>query len=278
MRFALSTHLYHAERLTRAHLVEIARHGFEHVELFATRSHFDYRDPAAIDALGEWLRETGLRLYGLHAPLFERYGGEPGAVFSTAAPDAAERGRAVREIDAALEVARRIRPEVLVVHLATPQSQRAPAGEPPPGAAIRSLEEIHALTAPLGVRVAIEVIPNTLSTPASLVRLLEEDLDLGDAGICLDFGHARLLGDVVDAIETVSGHLITTHLHDNHGTHDDHLVPFEGAIDWTGALMSVQKIGYDGMLVLEVGSTGAPDEVLARTARARDRLARMIGG
>ena len=53
-------------------------------------------------------------------------------------------------------------------------------------------------------------------------------------------------GDLVDAIETVSEHLITTHVHDNRGRTDDHLVPFEGTIDWPAALTAVQKVGYDG--------------------------------
>ena len=42
MRFGISTHLYHDRRLERAHLAQIAGHGFETIELFATRSHFDY--------------------------------------------------------------------------------------------------------------------------------------------------------------------------------------------------------------------------------------------
>ena len=50
-KFGVSTHLYHEERLQKAHLLEIAAHGFEAVEVFATRSHFDYHDEAAIRAL-----------------------------------------------------------------------------------------------------------------------------------------------------------------------------------------------------------------------------------
>ncbi len=54
-RFGVSTHLFHAARLDREHLVEIAAHDFETVEVFATKTHFDYHDPAAIAQLGEWL-------------------------------------------------------------------------------------------------------------------------------------------------------------------------------------------------------------------------------
>ena len=81
------------------------------------------------------------------------------------------------------------------------------------------------------MRIAIEVIPNALSTARQLVRLIEDE-DLPALGICLDVGHARLQGDVVDALETVAGYLVTTHLHDNAGRRDDHLLPFDGVIDW----------------------------------------------
>ena len=53
--FGISTHLYVSERLDRDHLVEVAAHGFEAIELFALREHFDYRDRRAAVALAEWL-------------------------------------------------------------------------------------------------------------------------------------------------------------------------------------------------------------------------------
>ena len=56
------------------------------------------------------------------------------------------------------------------------------------------------------------------STPTALVDLLEGDLELGDAGVCLDFGHAHMLGGAPEAAEALSGHVITTHVHDNDGT------------------------------------------------------------
>ena len=40
------------------------------------------------------------------------------------------------------------------------------------------------------------------------------------------------MGDVADAVETVAEHLITTHVHDNHGRDDEHLVPYRGSINW----------------------------------------------
>ena len=70
----------------------------------------------------------------------------------------------------------------------------------------------------------------------------------------------------------MSGDLVTTHVHDNRGAADDHLVPFDGSIDWPTALMTLQKVGYDGVYVLELANTGTAREVLQKTVDARRRL------
>ena len=276
-RFGVSTHLFHQSRLERDHLVHIAGHGFDAVELFATRAHFDYHDEAAIGRLAEWLSDTRLELHSLHAPIVEaiRAGRWVGS-FSNASGDEKRRGAAIAETRAALELARRVPYRFLVVHLGMPSGEQLPPGDNQPDAARRSLEAIVPLAAEVGVRVAVEVIPNPLSSAGALVRMIEEQLEEIDVGICLDYGHAHLTGDLGDQIETISGHLWTTHVHDNGGRRDDHLVPFAGTIDWDAAIMGTQKIGYDGMLMFEVADTGTPLDVLQRSAKARERLEKMF--
>jgi sugar phosphate isomerase/epimerase len=276
MRFGISTHLYHDQRLERDHLAEIARYGFEAIEVFATRTHFDYHDDGAIAALAEWLSETGLVLNSVHAPITASMRqGKGGEGFSNALADNAARQAAVRETEAALQIARRIPFNVLVVHLGTPAASSRP-GDNNRTAAFRSAADICRLAEPLGVRVALEVLQNDLSTTAELVSLLEEDLDVAHAGICMDFGHAHLLGDVADAVETAAEHLIATHVHDNHRRADEHLVPFMGTINWDMALMTMQKIGYEGTYLMELANTGTPQAVLEDARLARLRFERTL--
>ena len=277
MRFGISTHLYHDVRLDREHLAQIAAYGFEAVELFATRSHFDYRDEAALDRLASWLADTGLTLESVHAPITDRFGqGDKwAATYSTALADAGARQLAVREAEAALQIARRVPFRTLVVHLGTPASKNNP-GDNSRTAAVRSADEICRLAEPLGIRVALEVIPNALSTPDALVAMLDRDLEAPHAGICMDFGHAFLGGDVPDAVETAAEHLIATHVHDNRRRADDHLVPYLGAIDWDAALMTMQKIGYEGTYMMELANTGTPASVLEDARRARERFERSL--
>jgi sugar phosphate isomerase/epimerase len=269
----VSTHLYHGQRLSRDQLLEITAHGFEAVEVFATRTHFDYHSPTAIGDLQQWLAEAGLELHAIHAPIAESFvGGRWGPAFSLASVDADARARALAEAEAALHIARQVRVKLMVAHLGFPRTQQSSPADNNRDAARRSIEALRRAAAPLGVRVALEVIPNELSRAGSLVHFVEEDLEESDAGICFDFGHANMEGDVVDAIEIVSGHLITTHVHDNRGKADDHLVPFDGTIDWAAALTAMQKVGYDDTLLLELAAHGSPKETLARAQKARLRM------
>jgi sugar phosphate isomerase/epimerase len=273
VHFGISTFLFHGQRLSRAHLEEIAGHGFDTIELFALRSHFDYADPSAIASLAEWLEATGLRLHSVHAPINESYaGGTWGPGLSIADRDG--RAAAVREAVAAMQIARTLPFEYLVVHVGTPDAYVSSRQDNNLDQARRAIEELHAAASLLGIRLALEIIPNALSSVDRLIRLVDDDLELADAGLCLDFGHAFLMDDVVDAIEGGSGHLFTTHVHDNDGREDTHLVPFEGEIDWPRALFALQKIGYDGRLVFEV--TGTPAEVLPKVRRACGRFEEIL--
>jgi len=271
VQFGVSTQLYHAQRLRHDHLAEIAAHGFDAVEIIATRSHLDYHDPVVLDATADWLTREGLRLHSPHAPVMEGFNGTWINPLSIASTDNAARVQAVRETGAALELARRVPVSVLVVHPGLQDSLLSSSVQNSRDAALRSVEEIVALASPLGVRVALEVIPNAMAAADALVDLLDE-LDMHEVGVCLDFGHAHLQGSVVDAIETLSGLLAATHVHDNHGRRDEHLAPFEGTIDWHGALMALQKVGYEGILMLELAGADPSAPALERARRAAARL------
>jgi sugar phosphate isomerase/epimerase len=279
VRFGISTHLYHQQALGRHHLAELAEFGFKELELFATKGHFDYHDDRAIDELAGWLADTGLHLHSVHAPIVEHLlNGQWGPPLSTAATAEQGRAAAVREAAAAARIAKRIPYSFLVTHLGIPDDYKPAADDNSLVAARRSIEEIAAAASEVGVMVAVEVIPNRISAAERLVGLLDDDLELPapGAGICLDMGHAFLMGDLADAIEVVSGHLVTTHVHDNGGRADDHLTPFDGAIDWPTALMSLQKVGYEGVIMFELADTGDRRAILRRSVEIRRKFEEIL--
>ena len=69
---------------------------------------------------------------------------------------------------------------------------------------------------------------------------------------------------------------MTTHVHDNRGRTDDHLVPFEGTIDWAAALTAVQKVGFDGTLILEIAAHQSAKATLMKAQQARRRMERVL--
>lgn len=273
--FGISTHLYVGDRLDREHLVEIAAHGFDAVEVFAVRSHFDYRDRRAAIALAEWLDDTRLRMHSMHAPIARDYSNgtwrEP---LTLAASDEARRKAAVEETLATLDVAAAVPYSALVVHCGVPEPHGG-AADNHLASLVRSLEELSPVAERYHVRLAVEVIPNALSSAPALVDLIDSEIE-ADLGICMDVGHARLMGDVVEAIEACSGHVITTHLHDNRGRGDDHLVPGKGVIDWDGTLLAFQKVGYDGAWMFELAAAADRRPVLELAAKARERFEALL--
>jgi sugar phosphate isomerase/epimerase len=270
--FGISTHLFLHDRLSPEHLGAVAAAGFDAVEIFCVKPHFDYHDRASIAALGGWLRDAGLRLNSFHAPICTHFArGAWGDGYPTAAADSARRQAAIREVEAALFAAEVLPYRYLVLHLGTPTEFAKPGDNSHDGAR-RTVEELAVTAARIGVPLALEVIPNPLSEATALVDLIEANGDLGTMGICLDTGHAHLLGDTTDAIETCSGHIVTTHLHDNKKTGDDHLMPYAGTIDWDGALLAFQKVGFDGPWIFELAVSRNTRNALEQAAGVRKRF------
>ena len=82
---------------------------------------------------------------------------------------------------------------------------------------------------------------------------LRNSLDNKQVGYCLDTGHAMTSGLTPDQMALCMGSsLLTTHLHDNHGLKDEHLLPGEGLIDWKRTIREIIKANPAAPLVLEL--------------------------
>ena len=169
--------------LDRDHLVEIAAHGFEAVEIFATRTHFDYHDERAVAAIGEHLADARLRPHSVHAPTSEGFtAGVWGPAYSIAHGVEASRRRAVDETLAAITAACRLGARLVVLHPGIPTAQEPEPRDNRSDAFVASVEELQQAAQPLGVRLALEVIPNPLSAmPRRSCSLLEDELELDGA-------------------------------------------------------------------------------------------------
>jgi sugar phosphate isomerase/epimerase len=165
--FGVSSHLYRQQRLTRDHLLEIAAHGFETIEIVVERGHVDFENDAAIADLQQWIADAGL----------------------TASSVLVAPGESVEQ---AIAIVRRIPAETLIVTATTPKDTA------------KAIEKLAPLTSPLGVKLAIDSA--SMRPIGSAVHFVEDGVDV-NVGIALDFADAARGGDLVDAIELAAEHL-----------------------------------------------------------------------
>ncbi len=122
------------------------------------------------------------RLTSVHAPIAATFdNGAWREPFTLAATDEPRRKRAVEETRAALELATVVPYRFLVTHAGSP-APYGTAADNSRASLVRSLAELAPVAAGVGVRIAVEVIPNALSGSSALVGLLEDDEELAGAG------------------------------------------------------------------------------------------------
>jgi sugar phosphate isomerase/epimerase len=233
MQRVLSTYVFVAQKLTAGILAEVERARIPAVEIFCARPHFDYRSVEVVRELKEWFAEHGLKVHSMHAPTSRDHseGRESTAPISIAEPERVRRLDAVDEMKRVLETAEQIPFHFLVLHLGGRQEM----DERRRDAAFSSLEHLAVFAKQRGVTIALENSPGELATPANLRHFIV-DTRLHDLRLCFDTGHAHMEGGVERGYETMRELVVTTHVHDNHGEKDEHLLPFAGTIDWSATL------------------------------------------
>ena len=239
-------------------LGEVARAGFPAIELFCSRTHFDYRSPEDARELAAWLEGNALVLQSIHAPTERDFTPrrESGAPLSISDPERGRRVEAVDEIKRALDLAENIPFQYCVQHVAGPRDAPDPRRW---DAAFNSLEHLSLFAKARGVTMALENTPGEMATPANLKHFIEETR-LQSLRLCFDVGHANLEGGVAAALEPVREMVATTHIHDNRGERDDHLLPYEGTIDWKAALAALpEKLPFVVELKEPPAAAGAAD-------------------
>jgi sugar phosphate isomerase/epimerase len=203
------------------------------VEIFCKRDHFDYHSPEVVRELAGWFAEHRLKLLSLHAPTSR----DPAANRESASPisitdlERVRRLDAVEEIKRAIEVADTIPFRYLVLHM----GGREPMSEQRMNAAFNSLEHLVVFAKQRGVTIALENTPGELATPFHLRNFIEQT-KLRELRLCFDTGHAHMEDGVAVSFEAMRELVVTTHLHDNRGEKDEHLLPGEGTIDWDAAM------------------------------------------
>ena len=253
MEYGLSTRGFSNDRLGSRTLDRILAAGFRRIEIFAVRRHFDYWDVQRMRDIGGWFSDHEVRCHALHAPAFtglERLGG---LAISVAYTQRRLRIESMDEMKRLLDAAEYLPFGYLVLHLGLDEEYGLEKFD----AAFTSLEHLRLFAKDRGVKLLLENTRSPLGNPERLKDFLNYTR-LDDVGICFDVGHARLTGGLAEALEALRSRTAAVHLHDNRGDEDDHLMPFDGTMDWAAVLEDLRSGGSDPSTLpalLEIGES-----------------------
>ena len=105
-------------------------------------------------------------------------------------------------------------------------------------------------------------------------------------GFCWDCGHEACYQNGREFMPWYGERLICTHIHDNCGEKDadDHLLPFDGVVNFNRFAEHIQNSGYQGPLTLEIGK-GNPlyanmtnEAYLEKAAEVIKKIAKLVDG
>jgi sugar phosphate isomerase/epimerase len=79
---------------------------------------------------------------------------------------------------------------------------------------------------------------------------------------------------ISEAIGVLNSRILSLHVHDNHGTKDEHLWPGDGAIDWPATTKLLAELAKPPAVVLEPHYTlgDAPGDVPGKIQAAFEKL------
>ena len=269
MQYGLSTYLFVNERLNAHVLDKILGAGFQTMELFAARQHIDYTDRNQVRDVAQWFRDHQVSLHSVHAPLYgdASWGQLGGITVSVAYLERRLRIESMDEIKRSLEIADYLPFRYLIVHMGLPEEEYDLSKY---DAVMTSLEHLKVSAKDRGVQLLLENVPNELGTPERLVQFLQ--YSRLNVKICFDTGHAHMTRGFHPAFETLSAHIASTHVHDNLGAKDDHLMPFDGGINWTEAVRDLRRGDGQFPVLFEVRDYGPEKSSLSRLAEVKNRL------
>jgi sugar phosphate isomerase/epimerase len=98
------------------------------------------------------------------------------------------------------------------------------------------------------VNLALENISDTRA-----IDLLFAKIDSDKLKFCYDNGHDNIFPQEDNLIHKYKNKLLALHLTDNDGKDDQHLLPFDGQVNWSRLIKDLRDISYQGPLSFEVG-------------------------
>ena len=137
---------------------------------------------------------------------------------------------------------------------------------------LTSLNLMAKIAGRMGIKIAVENSPRgrahrLVATPQEHLYILRK-VASPHIGALLDLGHAHTWGlDLKEYIRILSEEIILFHIHDNHGSRDEHLPLGKGNMDLKGVMEGVNACGKEVPLILVMRRWGDVRESLSQWER-----------
>lgn len=203
--------------------------------------YFDHRNAADLQKLLSVLSSSGVRVHSIHAPF--------GADYDVSSLDDVVHERGVDSLINSIELASVIDADKVIMHASEAlNGERSGRMERARGV----LREVATLASEYGIILALENLPPGYlgQSPEEIISLLD-GTDRATVGVCFDSGHANLGGHFAEYASALLPLAVTTHLHDNDGSGDQHKFPGDGNIDWHAFASTYRVLGCKATIMLE---------------------------
>ncbi|HPT83242.1 MAG TPA: sugar phosphate isomerase/epimerase family protein [Limnochordia bacterium] len=241
--------LAYAKRALQAGL-----HGFE---IIAGQSHYHLEEFKTYRENIKRIKEELQPSFTVHAPITD---------INLGSINRRIREASLADVQAALELAREVEALAVAVHaspgiLAMPGGKWSKETASPPvqaeliqqeGLLVQALQKLADYAPDVLICLENLVYPHELyRSPGEMEGLLGQ-VNRSNVRLTLDVGHAVVAGcSPQDFVQRLFDHIFHVHLHDNHGTVDEHLPLGQGTIDYVGVVQALYQAGYQGAITLE---------------------------
>lgn len=237
-------------------LFHISEAGFSFVSLGEKEAHSGYGDVNARKRLKGLLDQYHLKIDTIHGPRLDH-------------PDS------LNKVMHACEAAEDLNVPVVVLHASCFEFEEGELA----ARLERLLEqcaELDALAGRFSVRFALEnLFPGA---PMELIKQAVLRADSPNIGFCYDSSHDQIGGPKsFDLLDDMKDRLFAVHISDRVREFVDHVIPWEGFIDWEGLCAVLRKTNFSSPLLLEVmTANSAAKETEAFLRLAYERACKLL--
>jgi len=189
------------------------------------------------DRIPALVRDTGLILENIHAPFWNS-----NYLWAESKND---QSTIRQELSNTLLFCDKHHIPIMVMHLTAGNTP-----PPPNQIGLHLIRDLVQQAEDSGVTIALE---NSENYGNYHLEFIFSNIHSHNLGFCYDSSHDFIAKEFRSrSLEKWGALLMTTHLSDNNGINDDHLLPGSGTIDWQRVIEYFPKGSYQGTLMLEV--------------------------